>query len=216
VGNTENDKKVVDLFSQLYFDAHIFDKSWGKMTWLGTPILKCPMDLWVYQELVHELKPDLVIETGTAAGGSARYFASLFDLVGKGEIVTIDVESRSDRPKHPRITYITGSSTDPKIFADMKEKAKQVKTVMVVLDSDHTEKHVRNELELYHPLVTKGSYLIVEDSNVNGHPVAPDYGPGPMEALLDFLKTNKDFEIDKYQERFFITWNPNGYLRKVR
>jgi cephalosporin hydroxylase len=216
LGSRENDQKVVDMFSQLYFDAHIFDKSWGKMTWMGTPILKCPMDLWVYQELVYGLKPDLVIETGTAAGGSARYFSSLFDLVGNGEIITIDIEKRSDRPQHPRITYMTGSSTAPDIFARVKEKAASAKTVMVVLDSDHTEKHVRAELELYHPLVTLGSYMVVEDSNVNGHPVAPDYGPGPMEALVDFLKTNKSFEIDKHQERFFLTWNPNGYLKRVK
>jgi len=214
LSDATKDNEIVDLFSQLYYDSHIFDKSWGQMKWMGTPILKCPMDLWIYQELLHKLRPDLIIETGTAAGGSAHYFASLLDLLGQGEIITIDIEARSDRPKLPRVTYLTGSSTEDQIFKKVQQRAQNKKCVMVVLDSDHSKSHVLNELERYNPLVTANSYLIVEDTNINGHPVAPHSGPGPYEAVEEFMRDNKNFFIDDLPKKFFLTWNPNGYLKK--
>jgi cephalosporin hydroxylase len=190
------------------------DRTWLKTSWLGHRVLKCPFDLWTYQELIYRIKPDLIIETGTFEGASAYYFASLLDLIGHGEVLTVDVTEVQTRPQHPRITYIVGSSTADAIIDQIRIHSQTAATVMVILDSDHSAAHVRRELELYSPLVTPGSYLVVEDTIVNGHPVLPDFGPGPMEAVLDFLATDGSFEVDRDMERHFMSFNPNGWLRR--
>jgi cephalosporin hydroxylase len=209
----END--IVNRFHKLYYDSNIFGRSWGNTHWLGVRALKCPLDLWLYQEIIHELQPDLIVETGTAGGGSALFLASICDLVGNGAVVTIDIEAKEGRPRHPRITYLHGSSTAEGIVDEVRKLAERAGSVMVVLDSDHNKDHVLVELSLYSRFVTPGSYLIVEDTNVNGHPVFPEHGPGPMEAVAEFLKEQKGFVVDKDKEKFFLTFNPNGYLRKI-
>lgn len=181
---------------------------------VGTPVQKLPLDLWVYQEIIHEIKPDIIIETGTADGGSALFLSSICDMVGKGRVVTVDIVSKP-RPKHNRLTYISGSSTSDKIFATVNSHIQPNDKVMVILDSDHSKNHVTKEIALYSKLVSVGSYLIVEDSNINGHPVLPSFGPGPMEALEEFLKESKSFIWDTTKEKFFITQNPKGYLRRI-
>ena len=127
----------------------------------------------------------------------------------------MDLQQRSNLPQHTLIEYMTGSSTDPKIIAQLKEKTKG-KTVMVILDSDHKKSHVLEELNLYRELVSPGQYLIVEDSNINGNPTNLEHGPGPMEAILEFLPQNPSFVVDKDRERFMMTLNPNGYLKKIQ
>jgi cephalosporin hydroxylase len=185
-----------------------------RASWRGTRVIKCPLDLWIYQELVFELEPDLIIETGTMDGGSALYFASLLDLAGKGEIVTVDKVDRPGRPAHPRISYVLGSSIDDAILADLRVRAEDKRTILVVLDSLHTDKHVLAELRAYRGFVSPGSYMVVEDSNVNGHPVQPGHGPGPMEAIEEFMRDDDEFEIDRSREKFLLTFNPSGFLRK--
>ena len=214
--SSKAEKEIVDNFHKLYYDSHNFGRSFVNTFWLGVPTLKCPLDLWVYQEMFHELKPDVVIETGTAGGGSALFMASLFDLMGNGRILSIDIEPNPKRPVHPRIEYLLGSSTAPEILEKVRKAVSGKKTVLVILDSDHSEKHVREELRLYHGFVTPGSYLVVEDTNVNGHPVFLEHGPGPMEAMQDFLKENKSFAIDDSREKFYMTFNPRGFLKKIR
>jgi cephalosporin hydroxylase len=135
-------------------------------------------------------------------------------MVGKGKIVTVDITSKP-RPVHNRITYILGSSTSDKIFTTVNGYIQPNDKVMVILDSDHSKNHVTNEIVLYNKLVSIGNYLIVEDSNINGHPVLPNFGPGPMEALEEFLKENKSFIWDTTKEKFFLTQNPKGYLRRI-
>jgi cephalosporin hydroxylase len=209
---SDEQREVVDRFHMLYRDGLRLDK---KTYWRGARVIKCPLDLWIYQELISELRPDLVIETGTMYGGSAFYFASILDLVGHGEILTVDRNHREGRPEHPRITYMSGrSSTDPGVLAEVGERAAGKDTVMVLLDSNHKAQHVLQELRSYHPLVTPGSYLVVEDTNINGHPVEDTFGPGPMEALRVFLGENDDFEIDRECEKFLLTFNPDGWLRR--
>ena len=156
----------------------------------------------------------MIIECGTSSGGSAYYLAGLMDLLGKGRIVTIDVVVCANLPAHPRIQYLTGSSISPEIVEMVKKNIQPGNSVMVILDSDHSAPHVLRELQIYSPLVTKGDYLIVEDSNLNGHPVWPAHGPGPMEAVQEFLATNNEFKIDKSREKFLVSFNPNGYLRR--
>jgi cephalosporin hydroxylase len=211
----EDERAVVDRFHRLYYDA--MDRTWKDTYWRGVRTAKCPMDMWIYQEILWETRPDLVIECGTAWGGSALFFASMMDLLGAGSVVTIDIagdEEIPGRPSHPRIAYLQGSSTDPAILATVRERAAGARRVMVVLDSDHSFAHVSAELEHYAPLVTPGDYLVVEDTNVNGRPVVPDFGPGPGEAVEAFLSASAAFDRDAAREKFFMTFNPGGYLRK--
>jgi cephalosporin hydroxylase len=211
----KKERDVIQEFHKLYYYSNIAGKTWSDTWWMGIPVLKCPLDLWIYQEIIFRVKPDLIIETGTYKGGTAHFFASMCELMGHGEVVTVDIEAYPNRPTHPRITYLHGSSTDPKIVHQVKQKAASVTSVLVVLDSDHSMAHVRKEMELYAPLVSKGSYLIVEDTNINGNPVLPESGPGPKEAIDDYLKSHSDFSIDRSMEKLLMTFNPGGYLRKM-
>lgn len=209
------EKDIIEQFHKLYYSSHVFGKTWDNTYWLGVLTSKCPLDLWIYQEIIFEMKPDVIIETGTAHGGSALFLASMCDLVNNGKVITIDIENRKVS-KHNRITYLIGSSTSKEIVETVENLIKNKDKVMVILDSDHNKTHVLNELKIYSKFVTKSSYLIVEDTNINGHPVIPDFGPGPMEAVEEFLKENKNFAIDKIKEKFLLTFNPKGYLRKVK
>lgn len=204
---------ITAAFHRLYYRAR--EQTWEDTRWLGSKTLKCPLDVWIYQELIVALRPELIVETGTHSGGSAHYMATICDAIGTGRIITIDTEERPGRPEHPRITYIHGSSTDPEIVASVGAQAGQGPT-MVILDSDHRRDHVLAELEAYAPIVDVGSYLIVEDTNINGHPVAPKFGPGPTEAIAAFLPSHPEFERDGRCERYFMTFNPGGYLVRTR
>jgi cephalosporin hydroxylase len=203
---------VVDSFHRLYYDSR--EQTWGNTFWLGHHVLKCPLDLWIYQELLFEVRPALIVETGTYLGGSALFLASICDLLGHGEVVTIDADVREGRPDHPRITYLTGSSTSRSIVHNVRERARGMAPVMVILDSDHRQKHVANELAAYAPLVTPGSYLIVEDTNINGHPVDSEHGPGPFEAVEEFLDRHDEFARDPSREKLLLTFNPGGFLQR--
>lgn len=216
INNPRSEKNIIDSFHKLYYDSAIFDKKWGDTSWFGIPTYKCPLDCWVYQEMLFKLKPDVVIECGTASGGSALYLAHLCDLLNKGKIITIDIESDKGKPRHKRIKYLVGSSTSEKIIQKVEKLIKPKEKVLVILDSDHSCDNVIKELRVYNKFISKGGYIIVEDTNVNGHPVKPDFGPGPMEAVNIFLKENKKFAVDKSKEKFFITFNPNGYLQRIK
>ena len=211
----EFQQNVLSWFNQAYY----FEKkqTWENTRWMGVPLYKTPTDLWVYQEILVETRPSVIVETGTANGGSALYLAMIGDLIGGVRVITVDVTNQSagERlPKHPYITYLNGSSTDPQVLAAIRSALRPEDRVMVLLDSDHSEAHVRSELDLYGPLVTSGGYLIVEDTNVNGHPVYPLHGPGPMEAVQGWLPAHPEFEVDRRREKFMLTFNPHGYLRR--
>ncbi len=211
---SKQEKSVVDQFHKLYYDAILFGKTWRETYWMGAHVAKCPLDLWIYQEIIHSRRPDVIVECGTLHGGSAAYMASICDLVGGGRILTIDVRERKGRPQHERITSLTGSSTSYEVVATVRSSISESESVMVILDSDHRRDHVLAELRIYKDVVTSGQYLVVEDTNLNGHPVAPEFGPGPMEALKDFLAENDEFEQDRGMEKFYLTFNPEGYLKK--
>ncbi|MDP9209861.1 MAG: cephalosporin hydroxylase family protein, partial [Actinomycetota bacterium] len=142
------------------------------------------------------------------------YLATLCETIGRGQVVSVDIGHWPDRPVHPRLTYVVASSTDPAVVAQVAERAQGAGTVLVMLDSDHSRDHVLAELRAYAPMVTPGSYLVVEDTNINGHPVYEAFGPGPMEAVQDFLKERDDFEVDRSREKFLFTFNPGGWLRR--
>jgi cephalosporin hydroxylase len=189
--------------------------AWTNARWLGAQALKNPLDLWVYQEILFETRPELIVETGTYRGGSALYLASLCDLLGVGEVVSIDIEPiRDDYPAHPRITFLGGrSSTDPGVVEEVRSRAAG-RPILVILDSDHSQAHVEAELAVYAPLVPVGCYVIVEDSNIGQ--IRKDLLPGPLEAIETFLAATDAFEIDRSREKFLITFNPSGYLRRIK
>jgi cephalosporin hydroxylase len=207
-------KNIEGEFHAKYY----YSKVWSETYFLGRKVFKCPNDLWIYQEILWELKPDVIIECGTFHGGSALYYAKLFYMMElDGEIITIDVDAMPEMPVHKRITYLLGSSTSIEILAKVKEMVRHKKNIMVILDSDHSKEHVLKELELYHGFVTPGSYIVVEDSNINGHPVYSGFGqgPGPWEAMEAFLPNHPEFEVDKTKEKFLMSFNPNGYLKRL-
>ena len=210
--NGADTASLIDQFHTLYYDRRV--QTWGETYWLGHHVLKCPLDLWVYQEILHELRPDLIIETGTYLGGSALFLASICDLLGRGEVVTIDSARQKSRPRHKRLTYLTGSSTSEAILRQVRRRARGKRCVLVMLDSGHSKEHVLAEMRAYAPLVTPGSYLIVEDTNLNGHPVEGDHGPGPAEAVAAFLADNEEFVRDESREKLLLTFNPGGYLQR--
>jgi cephalosporin hydroxylase len=199
-------------------------------TWLGRPIIQYPQDLLLMQEIVWEVKPDLIIETGIAHGGSLIFYASLLTLVGAGEVVGIDVDirehNRMEIERHPtfnRIKLLEASSTSDAVIKELNQLVKDHRQIMVVLDSHHTHDHVLKELELYSPFVTKGSYLVVFDTIIEELPEGfyPDrpWGKGnnPQTAVLEFLKTNDRFVIDRNPEtKALITMAPGGYLKCVK
>jgi cephalosporin hydroxylase len=213
---SSEDAEIIGRFHDLYYRRWLSGGSDTiNLSWFGHQVLKCPLDVWLYQELLVRTRPDIVVETGTWYGGSALYMAMVLDQIGHGRVITIDIEPKPDRPEHPRISYLTGSSTDPQIVAQVRD-AVATDRALVILDSDHGAAHVHQELLLYNPFVQVGDYLVVEDTNVNGHPVWPEFGPGPMEAVEEFLSETDDFVIDERCERFLMTLNPRGYLRRVK
>lgn len=194
-----------DEFIRFYYSTDV----WMHTTWQGVPVAKTPTDLWIYQEIIYENPPDWIIETGSWMGGSALYLAHQLDYFG-GRVISIDIDDR-ERPNHPRITWLHANSGD-------RETAKLVRgnvsgKVMVILDSDHRKPHVERELEYLAPLVTPGQYLILEDTILNG--VIPWVEPGPAEALASWLqKKAGEWEVDQRREKFLLTFNPGGYLRR--
>lgn len=200
-------------------------------TWLGRPIIQYPQDVIAMQEIIWHVKPQLIIETGIAHGGSLIFYASMLEIVGgDGHVLGIDIEirehNRVEIERHPmfnRITMIEGSSTDEEVVRQVYKFAKSKKPVLVALDSNHTHAHVLRELELYSPLVTKGSYLVVFDTIIEDMPedFFPDrpWGKGnnPKTAVHEFLKTNDRFIVDKeIEHKLLITVAPDGYLKCVK
>ena len=223
MNKSRNAQSIIESFHSHYYDQGLKEGgTWNNTYWMGIPVYKCPTDLIIYQEIIYDLKPDIIIETGTADGGSALFMASLCDLIGRGRIITVDllpqynkVTYKGKRPTHKRIKYLTGSSIAPEIIQQIEGDLKKSDKVMVILDSDHHKAHVLQELKLYSPFVSLNSYLIVEDTNINGHPVYAEYGPGPMEAIHEFLADNDCFVTDKGKEKLLLTFNPGGFLKRI-
>lgn len=206
-------KAIVEQFHRLYY--YDSTQTWRNTRYRGIPTLKCPLDLWVYQELITTVRPALIIETGTNLGGSAFFLADQCELQDRGHVVTIDIVDHHDRPVHDRITYLTGRSTDDHILSTVRSLLPEDGPVMVILDSDHSHENVAAELAAYSPLVTVDSYLIVEDTCMGGNPILPNAESGPMTAVQDFLRSTTTFRRDESCEKFLLTFNPSGYLRRI-
>lgn len=200
-------------------------------TWMGIPVIQFPQDIVAMQEVIFQVKPDLIIETGIAHGGSLILYASMLELMGgSGQVLGVDVDIRAHNrekiEKHPmfkRITMFEGSSVSDEIVARVRAFAAGKKRILVVLDSNHTYEHVRREIELYSPLVGPGSYLVVFDTVVENMPpdAFPDrpWGKGnnPMTAVREFISKSDRFEIDReIDKRLLISAAPEGYLKCVK
>lgn len=209
VGRVVNRLFMLDLVTKTENFRHV--------TWLGRPLWQNTTDLWTIQEVIARVRPALLIETGTYEGGSARFYASLMDLLSHGRVITIDLR-REPEIDHPRVTFIAGSSTDPRVVARVRAEAdKTGGPVMVILDSDHRQAHVAAELETYAPLVTPESYILVQDGIMDELlPALRKDTPGPVPAIREFLRAHPEFvEDEELSERFLITSHPHGWLRRL-
>lgn len=222
--------KPLNEASKSFMNATINSKYSYNFSWLGRPIIQYPQDILAMQEIIWKIKPDLILETGIAHGGSMIFYASMLELLGgDGHVIGIDIEirkhNRAEIEKHPmfkRITMIEGSSTDENIAKEVQQMAKG-KKVLVCLDSNHTHEHVLRELELYAPLVSVGSYIVVFDTIIEDMPAGSfpdrpwDKGNNPKTAVHEFLKMNDNFEIDeRLRNKLLITVASDGYLMRVR
>ncbi|MDD1965676.1 cephalosporin hydroxylase family protein [Pseudomonas sp. NPDC090203] len=222
------DKSLVALGQQFYNESARHKYTYH-FSWMGRPIIQTPQDMIAMQELIWAVRPDVIIETGIAHGGSILYYASLLQLIGHGEVIGIDIDIRQHNREaieaHPmshRVSMIQGSSIDPALVEQVRARVAG-KKVMVVLDSNHTHEHVLEELRLYAPLVSVDSYCVVMDTVVEDMPedAFPDRpwgkGDNPKTAVWAYLKENDDFQIDvSVQNKLLITVASDGYLRRVR
>jgi cephalosporin hydroxylase len=226
---------VVDIYTDHGFEvlADLFTRAgWQRklsyeVAWLGIPIIQLPEDIVIVQELIWRVRPDVIVECGVAHGGALVLYASILELLGRGRVIGIDVEIRKynrlaieSHPLARRITLIEGSSTDLAIVAGVRDSIDPSARTMVMLDSDHSREHVRAELELYAPLVSPGSYLVVFDEVMPMVADAPNGKPSwatdnPLEAVRDFLVEHPEFEVDAAPERLAVTYCRSGFLRRL-
>lgn len=223
------DQEMAELTRRWFQRASALEYSYH-FKWLGLPIIQFPQDMIALQELVWNVQPDLIVETGVARGGSLIFYASLLELIGNdGTVIGIDIDIRPQNRKaieaHPmarRVKLLQGSSVADEIVEEVFRQAAQAKRVLVILDSNHTHEHTLEEMRCYSPLVDKGSYLVVLDTVIEDMPAAfskeRPWGPGnnPKTAVHEFLKTDRRFEIDRsIQHKLQITVGPDGYLKCI-
>lgn len=205
-----------DIRMQFYAHMHLRNNGKNEPRWRGVQVVKFPADLILYAQTIWTLKPDFIIETGTKYGGSALFFADMLDLFvgGNSRVITVDVESRP-LPAHDRITYITGSSSDPVVVEQVKAQMPHVGgritgNVMVVLDSDHSSRHVKRELRLYGPLVTHRQFMVVEDCYMRDQTVK-----GPGIAVEWYLTKTSKFVREPVEDQFIFAVTRGGWLRRA-
>lgn len=227
LGNSKRCKEVtLEWLSEVlqYNYSHNF-------TWMGLPIIQAPQDIVAMQEIIWDVKPDLIIETGVARGGSVIFYASMMEMMGlDGHVLGIDIDIRTHNygaiighPMYRKVTLLEGSSVAPETIAKVNEFAQRAQRVLVVLDSNHTHDHVLAELESYAPMVTKGSYCVVFDSGVEDLPDNPTcndrpWGKGnnPKTAVHEYLKSDASFVVAKeIENKLLITSCSDGYLKKI-
>ena len=238
----DDDRRAIALYSKEAFE--LISHQWLKVgwnekhvytfTWMGRPIIQLPEDMIRIQEVIYSIKPDLIIETGVAHGGSLIYYASICNAIGKGRIIGIDIEIRSHNrtaiEAHELSSYITlveGNSVDKSIIDEVKRHIKSSETVFVILDSNHTKQHVLDELEAYSPFVTKDSYIVATDGSMRYLYDVPRGNSewkedNPLSAILEFVDKNHEFVIEEPEWAFneselteAITHWPCAYLKRV-
>jgi cephalosporin hydroxylase len=214
------------LLTELWLKAAWQYKFSYELTWSGIPIIQLPEDILMMHELIYKVRPDVIVETGTAHGGTAVFYASMLELIGRGHVISIDVEIRRHNrlaiqahPMNKRISLVEGSSVDGAVVARVRELTRSPQVVLVALDSNHSYAHVLQELESYAPMVTPGSYMVVFDSVMETLTGCPGGSPSwatdsPATAIRDFLARHEEFEVDPYYNRLGVTYCPGGFLRR--
>lgn len=220
-------KEGLDMLSNLWIKVAAEHRLMYEATWLGRPIIQYPTDIVVMQELLWRVRPDLVIETGVAHGGSLVLSASILELMGNGKVIGVDIEIRPHNREaietHPlkhRIDLIEGSSIADDTLAKVRHASSGAEKVVVFLDSNHTEAHVLRELELYSSLVRPGGYLVAHDGAQGWVWDIPRAKPEwkddhPLNAIKKFLAAHAEFQVDPHWNRFGITCSPDGFLRRL-
>jgi cephalosporin hydroxylase len=211
------DRLIIDRFHQLWYNS---EQTWMKNAYFGFPMYQLPMDTWLYQEIIVRDPPDCIVQTGILYGGSLLFFAHLLDLIGadaSAVVVGVDIAITPQARKlsHPRIHVLEGDSVSPQTIDRVKGLITGSKG-MVSLDSDHSAAHVARELEAYCDLVGVGQHLVVEDTNINGHPVRHRFGAGPYEAVEGFLRRDPRFVRDDAWKRNLISFHRDGWLIRAR
>jgi cephalosporin hydroxylase len=186
-----------------------------RITWLGRHLESAPTDLVAYQEMIVKAAPDWIVEFGSGDGGRSLFFASICDLVGHGQVLSVDAEPGAERPEHPRLRYLTGDAQDPATVDEVHRIVDGGRAVVVLGECADRVRTYRT-FQAYSSLVPAGSYLVVTDTIVNGHPVWPAFGPGPAEAVKQILNTHGDFVADPDMEKFSLTFNPSGFLKRMK
>ena len=229
VDENSKNQKLLEAANKFNIESNKSKYSYN-FSWLGRPIIQYPQDIVAMQELIWNIKPDLIIETGIAHGGSLILYASILELIGKGNILGIDIDIRPHNKNEieshkmfKRIKMIEGSSIDPEIIKRVEKIAEGKKTIMVLLDSNHTHEHVLQELNLYSKFVTLNSYMVCFDTIVEdmpeGYLPGRNWGVGnnPKTAVYEFLNGNNNFEIDKsVDNKLLISVAPHGYLKRIK
>ena len=209
---------VIKFFHYIWWQSK---DTWPRNKFLGYEILQCPFDLQIYQELIFASKPEFILQTGICGGGSIVYFSSILDLMDASndvKVIGVDIELSKEAKeiKNDRVILFEGSSTSHEVVSKIKDYT-QGKKGIIILDSDHSETHVAKELSIYKEFVQKGCYLVVEDTNLNGNPVHPNFGPGPYEAVKKFLSGNKNFiQDDQLWKRNLFSFHQYGWLKRIK
>lgn len=195
-----------------YQSEVVFDE----VSWMGVRARKMVLDAWVYQQIIYEVRPEIVIEIGNAEGGSTRFLADVLALVGQGEVIAVDIDHSIFKGHHPRIALVTGDSLAPETLARVEALARG-RQGLVIHDGDHSREHVLKDLRAYAKFVRVGSYFIVEDTLMDLFRAGDGLGAvdGPLSAVEDFLREDPGFEADPAREYFLLTYNPRGYLKRV-
>ena len=190
----------------------------SKCYWMGARALKNPFDAWIYQEIIYDVKPDIIIEIGSAEGGSTLYFANLLDILRNGIVISIDIDRTNYKVKHDRITVITGNSSSKEVVSKVAELCYN-KSVLLIHDGDHHKEQVLDDLRNYSNFVSLNSYIIVDDGIVDLFKPGDGLGQwwdGPLKAVEQFLTEKPNFVVDKDRERYILTYNPKGFLKRIR
>lgn len=214
-GRPETPTPIPDDLRLSFIDAFWRSLAWTEATWLGHRVKRAPTDLFAVQELLARIRPDWVIETQTGNGGRAAYLASICRLLDHGHVISIGHQDSGKRPVDERITYVAERASTPAAAEAVREITGDRAKALVIIGAGGGSQRVVQEFELFSPFVPRGSYVIVEETIVNGHPVWPSHGSGPAEAVNRILQTRDDFAVDPDPERFGLTFNPGGFLKRI-
>jgi cephalosporin hydroxylase len=198
-----------------FVEAYWQSLAWRQTNWLGYRVPRPPTDLFAYQELVTKLRPDWIVDTRAGAGGRAWFLATVCEMLGTGQVIAIERKQAPKTPQHDRIHYMTGNSTDEELVAQVHELVGEPPNALVILGARAAARRISEEYRLYRDLVPVGGYLVVEDTIVNGHPVWPNFGPGPAEAVKGIVERRDDFVSDVSMSKYRLSFNPNGFLKRM-